>query len=691
MIENCYILYSCDGSYEPFISNFSGLSAYSESFVSVNIIDLGITPDTCFYVLSLGEIECDITYNIDVNTGTTCSCECYCYFIRSTTQEVDVTYVDCENNIIVETLQEGLTYNICSKVYPQFDGEVQIPIKITDICENNQCPATIPTVKPPNECDVITIFPMDVNCIVQNPSNDRSFDGAATLSITGGTPPYTIFWEIGSFAPTLTNLGVGEYSATVTDFYNDFTANTTCVLTAETLTISGMCFVITGITGENPVYISSESLGLKNGKPHYQIEYLGNVYGYIFWNTDTSSWYFCQTLDCQNISPYNTYTGTTFYPSGTTGDWVIGSDTEYQIVESYVGLCAIPAPDREDTSLCVTLTVKTGNSDFPIDTINIQLDPSNEINGEPSWSSSTGQYVIYWNTGSTPSQWTMTGYSNPNLTITNNDPSYPPLSNWVINGEPEISNMVVVAGECLGNYTISVSAQPNDAYCDGVGSITVSAIGGIAPYEYSIDGGLTYQPLPIFNNLTPGIYSVLVKDSLNVIGTLNPVVVGNIPPTLYSVTLSVNYVNGLFSITAPTLPIGVTISLSLVMTSTFSFYPTTLTPQPVYNNITTISGIGPMTLTNTTLNIIPLTGRCTADGSIGVSQTTNTYTNIITLTSNQVVTGSTTNLILNSPIRRCENAIGSYNLMMMSPTINNCDCCSVILLNPRLNPVPPIT
>ena len=175
------------------------------------------------------------------------------------------------------------------------------------------------------------------------------------------------------------------------------------------------------------------------------------------------------------------------------------------------------------------------------------------------------------------------------------------------------------------------------------------------------------------------------------IGTLNPVVVGNVPPTSYSVTLNVNYVTGLFSITAPTLPSGVTISLSLLMTSTFSFYPTTLTPQPIYNNTTTISGIGPMTLTNTTLNITPLSGPCTADGSIGISQTTNTYTNIITLTSNQVVTGSTTNSIINDPIRRCENAIGSYNLMMMTPIINNCECCSVILLNPKLNPAPPIT
>jgi len=92
--------------------------------------------------------------------------------------------------------------------------------------------STTPTIRRPNECDVITIFPMGVTCSVLQPSGERSFDGAATLIITGGTPPYTIFWEVGSYAPALSNIGVGEYKATVIDYYGDFTENTTCVLTA---------------------------------------------------------------------------------------------------------------------------------------------------------------------------------------------------------------------------------------------------------------------------------------------------------------------------------------------------------------------------------------------------------------------------------------------------------------------------
>jgi len=690
MIENCYILYSCDGSFEPIVSNFSGLSAYSETFVSIDILDLGETPDTCFYVLSLGEMECSPTYNIDVNTGTTCVCQCYCYFIRSATQTTDVTYVDCNNTIVVDTIQEGQTYNICSKVFPQFDTETQIPIKLTDICQNNQCPPTIPTVKPPNECDVITIFPMTIECLTLQPTNDKSFDGSTTLIVTGGTPPYTIFWEVGSFAPALTNLGVGQYKATVTDYYGDFTATTTCVLTADTLTLSGMCFAVSGVSNQTTFYVYSESSGLKNGKPYYKIQYGVETIGYVFWSSELNYWSFCQTLECQNISNYNDLMTTTFYPSGDTGDWDYISDSPYYLLQSYVGPCQIPTIPKDLTSLCVTLVVRSPKPGVATQSQQIQLDPSNDVNGQPSWSSSTGQYVIYWNTGSTPNQWTMTGYSSPYVSLINNDPTSPPLSNWQVQGSPEVFSMAVAQGECLTSYTISVSASVNDAACEQQGSITVSAVGGVAPYQYSIDGGASYQSSPIFNNLSPGIYSVFVKDTQTTVGSLTSIQVNNILPTTYTLLLNVNYGNGTFSITAPVLPNGVTISLNLTMTSTFSYYPSTLSPAPTYNNITTINGTTPMTLTNTTSSTVPLTGPCTTDLPVTVVQTSKTYTNTLTFTSGQVITGSTTSSIINNPTGFCEKAIGSYNLYMSSPVVNNCECCQVILNNPKLNPVPPI-
>ena len=107
-------------------------------------------------------------------------------------------------------------------------------------------PTPTPTKKPiptpkvfdfVNECAVITLFPMGVDCSVIHPSPEGT-DGVASLIISGGTPPYTIVWDNGNVSPVIYNLVAGSYGATITDFYGDFTARTTCVLTGSTPTPS---------------------------------------------------------------------------------------------------------------------------------------------------------------------------------------------------------------------------------------------------------------------------------------------------------------------------------------------------------------------------------------------------------------------------------------------------------------------
>lgn len=108
---------------------------------------------------------------------------------------------------------------------------------------------SIVTITPRNECDVLTIFPMNAICQTLNPSTPESFDGSALLYITGGTPPYTVQWDSGNVGQFISDLNIGEYSATITDFYNDFTIRTTCVLTAHTPTTT-----TTTTTTPIPVY-----------------------------------------------------------------------------------------------------------------------------------------------------------------------------------------------------------------------------------------------------------------------------------------------------------------------------------------------------------------------------------------------------------------------------------------------------
>jgi hypothetical protein len=173
-----------------------------------------------------------------------------------------------------------------------------------------------------------------------------------------------------------------------------------------------------------------------------------------------------------------------------------------------------------------------------------------------------------------------------------------------------------------------------------------------------------------------------VRDVNTTIGTVASVIVGNTPSVTYNLTLNVNYSLNTFSITTPVLPAGVTVTFDLVQSSTFNYYPTTLSPLPTYNNITTITGTGPMTLSSTSLNTYPLGGPCTADNPITVTQQNNIYTNTITMGSNQTVSGTITNSVINNPTGSCELAAGYYQLTITNNSINNCGCCVLNVVNP---------
>ena len=101
-----------------------------------------------------------------------------------------------------------------------------------------------PGYLPVNSCDVFTLSPMSVTCNVTNVTGkDKSANGSISLSITGGTAPYIITWLYPNGIsiqgpPTILNLPVGTYTATVRDFYSDFVITTTCTVGATTTTTS---------------------------------------------------------------------------------------------------------------------------------------------------------------------------------------------------------------------------------------------------------------------------------------------------------------------------------------------------------------------------------------------------------------------------------------------------------------------
>ena len=62
-------------------------------------------------------------------------------------------------------------------------------------------------------------------------------------------------------------------------------------------------------------------------------------------------------------------------------------------------------------------------------------------------------------------------------------------------------------------FTCNVEADIDIAPDNGNGGVIIAtATNGVSPFEYSIDGGVTFQASNIFNNLTAGNYEIIVMD-----------------------------------------------------------------------------------------------------------------------------------------------------------------------------------
>ena len=106
-------------------------------------------------------------------------------------------------------------------------------------------------------------------------------------------------------------------------------------------------------------------------------------------------------------------------------------------------------------------------------------------------------------------------------------------SAWGVNISQYIR--AILCGGCASNLIINPST--NNPTCNQAnGSISITASGGSSPYQFSIDGGITFQSSGTFNNLSAGTYNVIIEDAsgcseTNVLTLTN---VGGVTPTISS-------------------------------------------------------------------------------------------------------------------------------------------------------------
>jgi large repetitive protein len=75
------------------------------------------------------------------------------------------------------------------------------------------------------------------------------------------------------------------------------------------------------------------------------------------------------------------------------------------------------------------------------------------------------------------------------------------------------TNNLVVVSQTTGPNTSAVTVNHVTNCTNPNGSLTITATGGTAPIQYSIDGGVNFQASNVFSNLNAGTYNIVVRNA----------------------------------------------------------------------------------------------------------------------------------------------------------------------------------
>jgi gliding motility-associated-like protein len=361
-------------------------------------------------------------------------------------------------------------------------------------------------------------------------------DGMATVTIGGGTTPYTYNWSPnGETTDSIINLCQGNYSVIVSD-------SNGCT-TSQNFTINEPTQLDANVTGTDLACGGGPCNGTAISNPNggtapYTYQWSANAAPNVLTNqginnlcadtfnvtvTDTNG---CTangtyivtvptqlsvTLDSTNITCNGSNDGTaTATPTGGVPPYTY----------SWVGTCnPVPSNTPTITGLCAgiyTVTVTDSAGCFFIGSVNI-LEPNliddNEVVTMANCGVCDGSIIMFPSGGTPPYQHS---WSNGVITPNNNN---------LCAGF--YTDTITDANNCIGIFTVAVSnpngpsgvtSTVNNATCYGGcdGSINVITIGGTPSYSYSwtsIPPGGPYQPDSTITGLCAGTYNLTITDA----------------------------------------------------------------------------------------------------------------------------------------------------------------------------------
>lgn len=371
-------------------------------------------------------------------------------------------------------------------------------------------------------------------------------DGTVTVTPTNGTSPYQFSIDGGASvsAPasyTFTNLAPGSHTVFITDTRgctrtSTITVGTGAVLAATAAPASTSCsgaidgtITVTPTNGTGPFEFSLDGgtyvagtapytfTGLSSGAHTITIRNAAGCVSNVINTSITAGPVITTTASKTDVlcNGGNTGTITVAQPAvGATPFEYSLDGTTWQTSNVFNGLAAgtytvyYRSANGCQNSLSIIVdqptTLTSGNSVIPV-----------VCNGL-----SNGTITITSAGGVSPHQYSIDGTNWQGSNVFNVPAGTYTVTTRDVNG---CTNQQVIT--VTEPATLAATSANSNASCDGGndGVITVNAVGGNTSYQYSIDGGTTWQSSNVFN-VAPGNYTVMVKDNLGCSAQFNTTV-----------------------------------------------------------------------------------------------------------------------------------------------------------------------
>lgn len=281
---------------------------------------------------------------------------------------------------------------------------------------------------------------------LNNPTCNGSMDGDATVNTSGGTAPLTYLWSNGLTTVNNTNIGAGQYSVTVTDALGDMAIDSVTLIEPDSILISTISSD-NGCFGGNAGFINSTVTG-------------GTMpYSYVWSNGDI-------TMNSDSLIA-GAYSVTVIDVNGCSKT---ASDTVRQVDQIMIAFTDTAAAcGTMNGSIKALISGGTPSYSYSWSNGTTGMGDSTYINGL-----NAGKYV---------------------LTITD-----------AFNCEVKDSTTITAGG----GFTVSVTSMNTTTASSADGSIDVTVMGGVTPYSYIWNDGVTTEDRM---NLAAGKYVVTVSDS----------------------------------------------------------------------------------------------------------------------------------------------------------------------------------